>query len=523
VEQIGIAMSMAEGFDFDGNYCLQPITETRKVNMLERPSFNELFNICFHNDIAIDDIFIYGEGGGTNYRYYDQQGNVVLESRFGSRDDGLHFEGLDAGVYDMEFSINDGDLILKGEDMIFINGEENKTDPSQNKLNEVQIEVPLNLEGKNINEFIDFHSFEEMVEDTIVLNFNTPKQIDEFLIIHDDIEILASYDKTLIISSPFLNLYFGNDLLHNILDTGADLSISARDVLNDISKEEHKQFMIDYIGEEGLDNLNLVTNCQVEVHCGDTDLMMGDYHPILNFKISSDALSGIDIRKMGVYVDNPDTKELDYLGGRYNRASQIMTLELKKPSTSYYFMIYEKDLTFHDINNSWAKDYIEVMSARNIINGNGNDLFNPKGTLTRAEFVKLLVCAIDEELTNYKGDFTDCLETDWYTKYIEAGNRAGIIEEQIAFRPNDYITREEMTVMAVKAYKAYTGKFPVITSLTGFIDASYMNQDSLKFIQMACELNIISGMPDGTFNPTGILTREQSAKVIYKLLEAINL
>jgi hypothetical protein len=47
------------------------------------------------------------------------------------------------------------------------------------------------------------------------------------------------------------------------------------------------------------------------------------------------------------------------------------------------------------------------------------------------------------------------------------------------------------------------------------------SRGSAKYIEAAMELGLFSGNPDGTFNPTGQLTREQAAVVVVKLYEKI--
>lgn len=334
VGRTGIAMNLPTNYKFDGNYLLVPKDENRYVNMEERPSFANLFDICFNEIHPTGEIFIFGPGGGTDYRYFDQEGKVVLEKRFGAMDNGLHFEGLAEGVYDMEFSIHDGDLVLRVEDMVFGNGK-----------NEMLVDVPLNLAGKNINEVVDFHGIAQAKENIITFNVGDENQIEELLIIKDDIQLLANGGKNLAIQSPFVRLDFDDEMLQYILSTGADLCLSAKDVYAFYTKEEHKKFMIDYLVPNTLNGLIPVADYEVRVYCGETDLIMGEHQPKLTFYIKDSYLTGMDITKLGVYVDDETTRLLNSVGGQYMSDMKAMILKLEQASTSNYFGIYQKSDT----------------------------------------------------------------------------------------------------------------------------------------------------------------------------------
>lgn len=44
---------------------------------------------------------------------------------------------------------------------------------------------------------------------------------------------------------------------------------------------------------------------------------------------------------------------------------------------------------FKDVENHWAKDAVNDMGSRLIVNGIGNDLYNPNTDMTRAEFAAI--------------------------------------------------------------------------------------------------------------------------------------
>ena len=53
--------------------------------------------------------------------------------------------------------------------------------------------------------------------------------------------------------------------------------------------------------------------------------------------------------------------------------------------------------SFTDVpDGHWAHGFISELADKGIINGVGNGAYQPDGTLTKAQFVKLLTCAFGD-------------------------------------------------------------------------------------------------------------------------------
>lgn len=66
-------------------------------------------------------------------------------------------------------------------------------------------------------------------------------------------------------------------------------------------------------------------------------------------------------------------------------------------ATAYeYTPIEEAGNYFSDINNTWAKSYINTIAANGISNGSPDGTFNPKKNITRAEFSVMLARAMND-------------------------------------------------------------------------------------------------------------------------------
>lgn len=192
------------------------------------------------------------------------------------------------------------------------------------------------------------------------------------------------------------------------------------------------------------------------------------------------------------------------------------------------YAVLEYRGAFGDVPEShWAGNYIRVLAAKNIAEGVGNNLFNPGRYVTRAEFTKMLVKALNLKTSDYTGIFIDVPAQAWHAPYIEAAARAGIVQGtgNGRFAPDSVITREQMAVMVMNAYcyangrntgdiaKGYDGK------LTDIGNASKWAIDSIK---AAYAEKIITGTLSGVYMLAGFSQRDQAAAVIARLLERLN-
>jgi len=113
-------------------------------------------------------------------------------------------------------------------------------------------------------------------------------------------------------------------------------------------------------------------------------------------------------------------------------------------------------VTFTDVpKDYWAGAEIEALSEKGIISGMGGGLFAPEQTLTRAQFAKMMVLAVNgkEPSPATAGQFSDVTQSAWYAPYVAEGVRLGLFNgfADGSFHPNDAVTREQMLAIAVRA------------------------------------------------------------------------
>ncbi|RXT03686.1 S-layer homology domain-containing protein [Ammoniphilus sp. CFH 90114] len=170
-------------------------------------------------------------------------------------------------------------------------------------------------------------------------------------------------------------------------------------------------------------------------------------------------------------------------------------------------------LILSDTQAHWAKAAINRLFENGIVSGYENGTFLPEKTVNREEFVTMLVKAKGYTLQAGQGTFNDIPTYYWAASFIQTAIAQGIIvpsEFGSNFQPRKPITREEMAVMIARAMK-----------LTGDASAlSFSDQNQIKnktLIGAVVQSQIITGYPDQTFRPNGVLNRAEAATVINKI------
>ena len=171
---------------------------------------------------------------------------------------------------------------------------------------------------------------------------------------------------------------------------------------------------------------------------------------------------------------------------------------------------------FDDIANyAWAKEAIEQLSSKGIISGRGDGKFVPDANVTRAEFVKMVVTALNLSAT-YNGEFSDVDENDWYAPYVAAAKKSGIVMgDGERFNPNSNITRQDMAVMLFRAFNMEENA----TQKDVFYDSNLISDYAKTAVFALYEKGITRGMGNGYFAPANFATRAESAQMIFNTIK----
>lgn len=195
---------------------------------------------------------------------------------------------------------------------------------------------------------------------------------------------------------------------------------------------------------------------------------------------------------------------------------------IRTAHNSVYSAVYN-NVEFEDVSG-WSEDFIAFLSARGVINGKGNNKFDPKSNITRAEFVKMMAMIVDEDTSKFtESSFRDVDVNKWYAPYIEWAHTIGLVNGvgDGMFAPEQKYYKTGYGRINIALHRKFGYKLPAVNEEKVFKDnadiADYA-RDSVKTIHKA---GIIEGKLNGVFAPKDNTTREEAAKVFTMLIKLI--
>lgn len=182
--------------------------------------------------------------------------------------------------------------------------------------------------------------------------------------------------------------------------------------------------------------------------------------------------------------------------------------------------------TFEDIQGHWAQSNIERMANKLIVNGSADGMFDPNRTVTRAEFVAMLVRALGLTEKSQLSSYSDVGPNEiWYAGAIGSASAAGLIEGYAdgSFRPDARITREQVAVMLARAAR-YAGELPPkdASTLESFSDHAQVSDWAKGATADLLAAGMIEGVEKAAFAPQAFATRAQSTVLLNRMLLYLN-
>lgn len=188
--------------------------------------------------------------------------------------------------------------------------------------------------------------------------------------------------------------------------------------------------------------------------------------------------------------------------------------EVQQPTQEPKPILYESEIKGH-----WGEEEIRTMVEKGVVEGNGDSLCL-SDNITRAEFITLMLRALDKEVVSYDNCFDDVSNENWYADNIQTAYNLGWINGDGNGKalPDGKISREEMAKIIVSACG--------ITDLDGtnleITDKEYVSDWAEKYVSAVINLGLMQGAEEGKFYPRSSARREEAIVVLYRLMEKIN-
>ncbi len=179
-------------------------------------------------------------------------------------------------------------------------------------------------------------------------------------------------------------------------------------------------------------------------------------------------------------------------------------------------------VSFSDLGiASWATEAITALAAEGVVSGKGDGKFYPNDTVTREEFVKIIVEAFEIYNKNAKADFDDVAHDRWSYGHIASGVHAGIIKgiNDTEFNPVGSMSRQDMAVIMHRVAKLLG--VSMADNGTAFADDADIAPYAKEAVNALSGAGIINGTGNDCFSPLSTVTRAQAAKVVYELTNAV--
>lgn len=178
----------------------------------------------------------------------------------------------------------------------------------------------------------------------------------------------------------------------------------------------------------------------------------------------------------------------------------------------------DKTIEFYDIKDHFSLESVKTLAKNGIINGYADGSFKPDGSVTRAEFCKIVSLAFGFE-ANKSIDFDDVEKNAWYADYVCALAQNGIITGYDGkFMPNSYITREDAAVIIHRIFTHQN--ISILNNEKQFEDTDNMSNYAKSSIGILANASVING--DGTrFYPQNSISRGETAVLVCNALNFI--
>ncbi|MFB5761981.1 S-layer homology domain-containing protein [Paenibacillus medicaginis] len=252
----------------------------------------------------------------------------------------------------------------------------------------------------------------------------------------------------------------------------------------------------------------------------------------LTFNYDTDAVSSNSVP--AVYYYNDQQARWIFVGGTDNGDATV-TASVNHLAKFAVFSYQPK--AFSDLADHWSLPFAERLIGMNAVQGYEDQKFHPNEKTTRAQFVKILADALGMNAPDTATSFADDAQIPaWAKQQAAAALEAGLIQGsredgRIVFNADKLISRAELAVMMANALNAAGGNGESSGGTGGsgsgassqFTDAGSIPSRARASVATAMNAGILTGYPDGAFQPDRAVTRAEAVAAIYRLLEALHM
>lgn len=201
-------------------------------------------------------------------------------------------------------------------------------------------------------------------------------------------------------------------------------------------------------------------------------------------------------------MDSYYLDDVDYDHWAYNELEEFLYADIIDGTVEYRKYSDDEDSDEYVLSDETDEDAVPFINIR------------PEANVTRAQFTKILVNAMDLQAGTDVKTFSDVKSMDWFYDYVNIASSQGIITGHDGkFNPYQKITRQQMAAMIYRAFQP-TISFNQPTKVFKDVPTSSYAYEA---IHAAAANGIINGYGD-SFKPSNLATRAQAVVMIYRAL-----
>ncbi|MGM0879618.1 MAG: S-layer homology domain-containing protein [Bacillota bacterium] len=176
-----------------------------------------------------------------------------------------------------------------------------------------------------------------------------------------------------------------------------------------------------------------------------------------------------------------------------------------------------------DIEEHWAFDELDNFLNADLLRGyvdqEGNVTVKPNHSISRAEFVSILVRALGLTSDASGTAFTDVGQEKWYADPIRIASSLGIVNgiSETTFGPNQLIKRGEIATLVVRAFSSsvqFEGEMKQFADVPEYY--------ATPSILMASQAGIVRGVSETEFKPFANAKRAEAVVMLQRALDLQN-
>ena len=173
---------------------------------------------------------------------------------------------------------------------------------------------------------------------------------------------------------------------------------------------------------------------------------------------------------------------------------------------------------------SWYYTSVLIAYQKGIMQGYGDGRFGPNDYVTRAQMVTALARFVGESAESYSGPesgFIDVPLDSWFTKPVSWASSHGVVNGigDGKFNPHANITRQDLCCIVARYLKQIG--IEAGPSKTVFADDSAIAGYAKESVYYCASLGLVNGVGNNMFDPIGVATRSQLAKILVNMLDVV--